>query len=276
MHPREGWQFLLKGTEDVKKWLVAFGILATVTGFAFWVASNSARFESSVEMSVPSLPETCRIVAFEAVDHVVCEVDPGEYDIAMSLKGRDGTPYGSLAALAKSKTFIFAMNAGMYHHDKSPVGLYVENGEEAVPLNRSEGDGNFFLKPNGVFYVDQSGMAGVQETEAFAASAHRVNMATQSGPMLVIDGAIHPRFLNDGSSRYIRNGVGVRGNGTAVFAISKSALSLGSFARLFRDALDCPNALFFDGGISALHDGSHYLVGGRNPAGPIVTVARKN
>jgi uncharacterized protein YigE (DUF2233 family) len=91
--------------------------------------------------------------------------------------------------------------------------------------------------------------------------------------MLVIDGAVHPRFEPNGASRYIRNGVGVRADGVAVFAISREKVSLGSFARLFRDKLECPNALFFDGDISALHDGARYVVGGRFPAGPMVTVS---
>jgi uncharacterized protein YigE (DUF2233 family) len=131
------------------------------------------------------------------------------------------------------------------------------------------------MKPNGVFYADRNGDAGVMESTAFAASGIQPVLATQSGPMLVIDGQIHPRFEPDGTSRYIRNGVGADGGKRAVFAISRQPVSLGSFARLFRDALGVRNALFFDGAISALHGGSKYLVGGGHPVGPMLAVTRK-
>ncbi|MER8898103.1 phosphodiester glycosidase family protein [Mesorhizobium sp. M0676] len=90
--------------------------------------------------------------------------------------------------------------------------------------------------------------------------------------MLVIDGVLHPRFEANGTSRYIRNGVGVRDENTVVLAISRSEVSFGSFARLFRDALQCRNALFLDGAVSALSDGDRMIVGGRYPAGPIIAV----
>jgi uncharacterized protein YigE (DUF2233 family) len=132
------------------------------------------------------------------------------------------------------------------------------------------------MKPNGVFYVDRAGKAGVMETAAFAASGIAPRIATQSGPMLVIDGDIHPKFEPNGESRHVRNGVGVRDPNTVYFVVSRTPVSLGSFARLFRDDLGCPNALFFDGTVSALHDGESYLIGGDYPAGPIVAVSQKS
>lgn len=142
-----------------------------------------------------------------------------------------------------------------------------------APLNTADGEGNFFLKPNGVFFVRTDGSAGVLETGAYAAAHPEVAYATQSGPMLVIDGKVHPRFEPDGTSRFIRNGVGVRADGTVMLAISRSQVSLGSFARLFRDMLGCPNALFLDGAISSLSDGGRTLIGGKFPVGPILAVS---
>jgi len=221
------------------------------------------------------LPETCRELAFEAVPYIVCEVDLDDYDLALRRTDRSGKPFGRLGALAAAVPFVFAINAGMYHEDMTPVGLYVEDGEEQSPLNLSDAPGNFFMKPNGVFYIDEKGDAGVLESTAYAASRIRPKLATQSGPMLVIDGKLHPRFEENGASRYIRNGVGTNGGRDVVFAISRQPVSLGSFARLFRDALGIRNALFFDGAISALHDGKKYLVGGGYPAGPILAVTKK-
>nr|WP_292773084.1 phosphodiester glycosidase family protein [Mesorhizobium sp.] len=221
------------------------------------------------------LPPPCRDMVFEAVNYIVCEADLDQYDAVLRRADATAKPYGSLAALAKAESFVFATNAGMYHEDLSPVGLYVEDGREASPLNLGDAPGNFFMKPNGVFYVDLSGNAGVIESGAFATSGIKPVLATQSGPMLVIDGKLHPRFEENGASRYIRNGVGTNGGKNVVFVISRQSVSLGSFARLFRDGLGIRNALFFDGAISALHDGSKYLVGGSHPAGPILAVKEK-
>ena len=221
------------------------------------------------------LPEPCRDLTFEGVAYIVCEVRLDAYDIALTRADAAGKPFHDLAALAAVRPFAFAMNAGMYHEDLSPVGLHVEEGAEQALLNLGDAPGNFFMKPNGVFFVGRDGKAGVLETTAFATAGVAPWLATQSGPMLVIDGAVHPRFEPNGSSRHIRNGVGVDGGNQAVFAISRGSVSLGSFARLFRDALGCRNALFFDGTVSALHDGDKYLVGGDYPTGPMLAVMRK-
>ena len=111
------------------------------------------------------------------------------------------------------QTPVLAMNAGMYHADMDPVGLYVEDGTELSGLNTDDGFGNFFLKPNGVFFIGMDGKAGLMESETYAEAGMMARFATQSGPMLVINGEIHPRFLPDGTTRYIRNGVGVREDG---------------------------------------------------------------
>ena len=222
-------------------------------------------------------PAGCRNVAFEAVTYVVCEIDARTDSVGVFHAGADGKPFGSLEAFDKAmagegRPVLLSMNGGMYHEDLSPVGLLVENGSEKSPLNVADGEGNFFLKPNGVFLVGKDGKAAVMETSAYAAAKPEMAFATQSGPMLVIDGEIHPRFEQNGTSRYIRNGVGVRDENTVILAISRSEVSFGSFARLFRDALACRNALFLDGAVSALSDGERMIVGGKYPAGPIIAV----
>lgn len=221
------------------------------------------------------LPQTCRELAFEGVSYIVCEVGTDNYDLVLRRADHAGKPFGDLSKLAVAEPFIFAMNAGMYHEDFTPVGLHIENGEEQAPLNLTDAPGNFFMKPNGVFYVDKDSNAGVLESAAYAAAGIKPKLATQSGPMLVIDGNIHPRFEENGTSRHIRNGVGADGGQRAVFAISRGPVNLGDFARLFRDALGCKNALFFDGTVSALHDGKKYLVGGEYPAGPMLAIRKK-
>jgi len=223
------------------------------------------------------LPAICRKLGFETTDFIVCEAKPGKEAIRLFHGGSDGKAYASLdkfteAMQGRGQPVLMAMNAGMYHEDLSPVGLHVEDGRELSPVRTGDGEGNFFLKPNGIFLIGKDGRPAIMETNAYVAANLMPQYATQSGPMLVLDGALHPRFEENGKSRYTRNGVGVQPDGTAVFAISLTEVSFGSFARLFRDALGCPNALYFDGVVSALSNGSKTILGGKYPAGPIVAV----
>lgn len=259
-------------------WVLALvGLLMAAAVVVWWLTLPPKASDGPVV----GLPSQCRELDFEAVAYVVCEIDTASNRVDLFLDGPDGKPFGSLpafnAAIAKQdRQILMAMNAGMYHEDLTPVGLYVSDGRERSPLNIADGHGNFFMKPNGVFFIGNDGSAGVIETTAFAASKPEVRLATQSGPMLVIDGRIHPRFEQNGTSRFIRNGVGVRDDAhTVVLAISRSEVSLGSFARLFRDELGCRNALFFDGAISALSNGKEMIIGGEFPAGPIIAVSAK-
>jgi uncharacterized protein YigE (DUF2233 family) len=161
------------------------------------------------------------------------------------------------------------MNAGMYHRDLSPVGLYVEEGQEVSGIVTSDGPGNFGLLPNGVFCIGET--FRVIESRAFKEDRPDCRFATQSGPMLVIDGKLHPKFLADSDSTYIRNGVGVSADGNrAVFAISNAPVNFHAFARLFRDELDLEDALYFDGNISRLYAPQLNRHDAGFPMGPIV------
>lgn len=216
---------------------------------------------------------TCRDDVFEGIPFTLCEVGAGE-DLRLFLAGSDG-PFGSFNAVndmlaAEGQTLGFAMNAGMYHRDLSPVGLYAVDGVETAPLVTRDGPGNFGLLPNGVFCWGD-GRYAVIESRSFRDTAPACRYATQSGPMLVIDGALHPRFLKTSDSRYIRNGVGVPADGSrAIFVISNRAVNFHSFARLFRDHLGLANALYFDGNISRLYAPGLGRHDGGFPMGPIV------
>jgi uncharacterized protein YigE (DUF2233 family) len=204
---------------------------------------------------VASVPP-CRDVGFEAASYLVCEVDPRRYSIELFWQDAAGKPFQSLHNLekvqrARGRTMLFGVNAGMYHPNLAPVGLYVERGRELATAKTGSGAGNFSLQPNGIFYISH-GKASVRATAHFLKARPSVDYATQSGPMLVIDGKLHPKFLADSTSFKTRDGVGVRKDGTAVFAISNGGVNFHTFARLFRDELGCDNALFLDGSISSL------------------------
>ncbi len=217
------------------------------------------------------LGSACEAVEFEGTRFTVCTADPGRHEIRLVVNGRDGLPVREFDRLtdalgADASRLSFAMNGGMFEEDGAPVGLAVAGGENRHAINRREGPGNFHLLPNGVFFGAREGGWRVLATDAYAAHPRSPDFATQSGPMLVIDGAPHPRFDPNGTSLYLRNGVGVDAAGRAHFAISDQPVSFGRFARLFRDRLRCDNALFLDGSVSRLWD-AH---GGRQDAGPRV------
>lgn len=222
----------------------------------------------------------CKATMHEGRGYVVCEVRAGD-DLRLFLNAPDGQPFGTFDRVdssleAEGLRLGFAMNAGMYHPDRRPVGLYSEAGEERAPLVTSAGPGNFGMLPNGVFCVGDDRFA-VIESRAYGEAAPACRFATQSGPMLVIDGKLHPRFLPDSTSRYIRNGVGVSPDGTtAYFAISDRPVTFHEFARLFRDVLGTPDALYFDGRISRLHAPGIGRSDLGFPMGPIVGLAVPN
>jgi len=155
----------------------------------------------------------CRADSHLQKSYVVCEFDLTRYELKLFWKQPDGEVYGSLQRIprseaAKKDSLVFATNGGMYRPDRSPVGLYIENGRELSRAETAAGGGNFYMKPNGIFFVGGK-TAGILETGRFLRERPRADLATQSGPMLVIGGRLHPRFLADSNSAKIRNGVGI-------------------------------------------------------------------
>ena len=215
----------------------------------------------------------CRKLSHEGQGYAVCTADLRRHKIRLFWKARDGDPYGGFRRLLPEAgpTLLAAMNAGMYDPALAPVGLYVENGRELKGASTAGGEGNFHLKPNGIFFVSGS-KAGLVETGAYLRRKPKAEFATQSGPMLVIKGRIHPKISEDGPSKKIRNGVGLRDPHTVVFAISDEPVSFGAFARLFRDALGCRDALFLDGSISSLYSAELGRRDGLLPLGPLVGI----
>ena len=216
---------------------------------------------------------------FEDNDYTVCRFDLRKEKLKLFSLDPAGEPYGSFRALKaalqeQGLELVFAMNAGMYGEDLKPIGLYVEEGRRFKKANRRDGPGNFHLKPNGMFFIDGN-RGGVMETEAFLAAGLSPRYASQSGPMLVIDGDIHPKFSRNGTSYLRRNGVGSPDPHTLVFAISEGSVNFHSFARLFRDHLGCQNALFLDGSISSLHAEELSRSDGFFSLGPIVALVKE-
>jgi uncharacterized protein YigE (DUF2233 family) len=205
-----------------------------------------------------------RLVHDGDVDFRVVTIDLGAEPLDLYWLDANGAAYGSIERLrqggeAIGQTLAFATNAGIYDRSDRPLGLTIAGGRMLRPLNTTKprgGSGNFGMQPNGIFYVDAEGHAGVVRTDVWRALAIDARLATQSGPMLVVDGAINPAFVEGSDSRKWRSGVCAPAPDKAVFAVSIAPVTFHAFARLFRDTLGCRDALFLDGTLSQIYTAS--------------------
>ena len=219
----------------------------------------------------------CQDFKFQEAHFTACTAKIPEDDIRLFLQDQTGKIFGQFQELdnflkEQGLDIIFATNGGMYHADRSPVGMYVENFNEFSPLINRKGPGNFGLLPNGVFCFNKKEFL-ILETKKFARSKIQCQYATQSGPLLVMDGKIHPKFIKDGTSKFVRSGVGTSKDGLeAIFLISNQAVNFYHFANTFLDHLKIDNALYLDGNISRLYSPKLNRIDFGFDIGPIVAV----
>jgi len=250
--------------------LAALGL--ALTCWHFWQGTQET-------VKPPLTFSYCERARFEEKSYIICRAHPARDDIRLFLHNEAGEAYKRFAPLdamlaKKGERLAFAMNAGMYHANYNAVGLYVEGGQEHHAISTREGPGNFHLLPNGVFYIED-GKAGILDTQSYLAANIKPQFATQSGPMLVINNQIHPRFIPNSPYLQYRNGVGITQEGEVLFVISETKVNFDEMARFFRDQLATPQALFLDGSISSLYAPELGRADWWYPLGPIVGVVIK-
>lgn len=232
-----------------------------------------------------SLIEGQGILDFKDVRYYFCIVDPKDKtkEINFHLKNNDKKNYSSISSLLKDKLldsldFLMITNGGMYTPQHEPQGLFIEKGIVIKPLDESipNNNTNFYLMPNGVFYIDSNGIPGVKTTSEYAKINKSIHpkYATQSGPMLVIDGILHDKFVESSKNLNIRSGVGITNSNKVVFLISEGYVNFWDFATVFKDVLSCKNALYLDGAISLMYlkDRNKDVQGGN--FGPMISVSK--
>lgn len=201
--------------------------------------------------------ESVHVIEYNSIEFLVCNINPKDYKLKVVSDVESGV--NRIETLGDSlhdegRQLLFATNGGIFSKSYKPGGLFINNGKEINPINTRKGAGNFHLMPNGIFYIDKNGNGQVRETHGFIEQNEKdIAIAVQSGPMLVIDNALHPAFNEGSNNTYIRNGIGVDDEGNLVFAISKSRTNLHTFASLFKNELQCKNALYLDGAISEMY-----------------------
>jgi uncharacterized protein YigE (DUF2233 family) len=215
--------------------------------------------KNKTSLSIALLLMALGIVAFSFNSNPVDErilsftVDPKIQEVKLYWKDEKGKPFQSIQNLkdhleSQNKNLLFAMNGGMYLPDGSPQGLFIQENKTLSALDTAGGNGNFYMKPNGIFYLMADNTPHVCATSDFSDN-DPIKYATQSGPMLVINGQIHPAFKKESTNLNIRNGVGILPNNKIIFAISKTEINFYEFAEFFLN-LGCQNALYLDGFVS--------------------------
>jgi uncharacterized protein YigE (DUF2233 family) len=190
-------------------------------------------------------------------DFVTLTVDSSEVNIEFFWKDNNDKDLKSIKKLRNyvekdGKQLRFAMNGGMYQEDNKPLGLFIQNQKVITKLNTKEDlPGNFYLQPNGVFYLTVDRKPFLVKTKDFTFD-EQIKFATQSGPMLVIDGQINPQFTQNSNNLNLRNGVCLLENNRVVFSISRIEVNFYDFAKHFQ-SLGCQNALYLDGFVSRMY-----------------------
>ncbi len=166
-------------------------------------------------------------------------------------------PFDTFAELerrlrSRGRRLLWAMNGGMYMEDRRALGLLVSDGRELARVNQRTGKGNFYLEPNGVFTITESGYPEILTTRQYVEQdTTTLRQATQSGPIVLQAGRLNPLFDPDSTSRFVRNGVCVSEQ-YLIFDISLSRVSFHEFASFLR-ALGCNDALYLDGNVSSVY-----------------------
>jgi uncharacterized protein YigE (DUF2233 family) len=204
--------------------------------------------------AIEGLEVSC--VTHQQATYVVLRVDLRVALVKTLWKNSAGVPYSSLDEAYRQigGDLLALTNAGIYSEGHTPEGLHVEGGVTLSPLNLNGGEGNFYSRPNGVFYVADNG-AEIIEAEKFNLLSGQagVREATQSGPLLVIDGEVNQSLRPDSQSLYVRNGIGVKSPDEVYIVISVGEVKLYDFAAVFKEQLHCRDALYLDGCVSQMY-----------------------
>ena len=177
-------------------------------------------------------------------------VNPQTERVKMYWQKANGEAWGTLHALLadinSQGQVQMAMNGGIYDESYAPLGLYIENGQQKVALNLASGEGDFFIRPGGVFYV-AGDKVGIVRLDAFKTSKE-IQFAVQSGPLLMEN---------------------------AVFLLSQQATNFYDFACYAKAKLNVEQLLYLDGTISHMYMKGEAIPWQRYPFVTMISVEQK-
>lgn len=159
--------------------------------------------------------------------------------------------------LEKKDTPLMITNGGMYMPDFSAQGLLVVNRQKKHEIDtlKTNNKLNFYLYPNGIFFIDTTGQYGILSTQDYQKkfSTRLPKYATQSGPLLINKGSFNINMSLHSTNDNIRSGVGINGKGELYFLISDTPVNFYDFSIVFSDLFGCKQALYLDGAISKMY-----------------------
>jgi len=232
---------------------------------------------SSLVISKDKITRTYQL-QFKSNSYDIAYVNLNDSSIQLFWKNEAGQRFGSFSSLDKElrsnkKNLIIATNAGIFDPLFAPVGLLISNNKVLQQLNLNNGIGNFFLQPNGIFLVDNQG-AKIIESSQYKTLKTSVEEATQSGPLLVYNNIINNIFTVNSNNKVVRSGIGVKSDMEVFIVLSKDPVNFYDFASLFRDKLNCSNALYLDGSISKFYIPSQNRFDDGNFSGIIAVIEK--
>lgn len=225
------------------------------------IADNNQEIYKTVEtdnIQSNSMINKAELIEYKAQLFYVYIVDLNVSQIEFYHKDNDGFKINNFLNLKKivektGKKMLFATNGGIFNKSIEPEGLYIENGKTISQINLNDGNGNFYMKPNGIFYINKWGGAGIINSELYANIENKVLYANQSGPLLVSNFEVSDNFKADSQNKFIRSGVGLFSKSKVVFILSKQQVNFYDFAKIFVDKYNCSDALYLDGYISKMY-----------------------
>lgn len=252
------------------------------------LSKATQNFESSLKQ-VSGYALTLRgsaSIILQEVTYYIFIADLAEDEIRVHLFQKKKQNFFNLMAVCehlerKNIDPLMITNAGMFNPSREPVGLYIENGKTLYNLDTSKGnpEENFYLSPNGVFFIDTNNVANIMTTTEFAKKRKqekpRIKLATQSGPMLVINNTVHPKFTEGSLNKKIRSGVGKISDKKVVFAVTTDESNFFDFALFFKEIFECKDALFLDGAISKMFLKDIHSSSNGGNFGPMISVSKK-
>ncbi len=149
--------------------------------------------------------------------------------------------------LAKhGRQLVFATNAGEYESVTEPVGLLIASGVKRQKINLRNGKGNFYEKPNGVFWV-ANGAPHIAGSEEFNSLNVQPLIATQAGPLLIVNGKPRLDLSSYKGQAYSRSAACITESGTATFVFSSKPVTIADLGEFMHKDLRCSAALYLDG-----------------------------
>lgn len=236
--------------------IIAVLLLSGCRSLGNWYGTNPepiTRFEIDINSGFQA-----ERVKFNGMIYDLVIIDPLKIKLQIAIENNEGVKISYLENDFGKENILFITNAGMFTKEYKALGYLSYKEKQISAINLGESDyGNFYLKPNGIFYINNN-IGNILESERFNKIILEKNiipyLATQSGPLLLNEGNIHPAFNKGSKNRYIRNGVGIINNrNLIVFAISNRPVNFYDFSVFFRDFLNSNNALYLDGNISIMY-----------------------